>query len=274
MVSINSNHPGAKVYLDDQYIGTTPVKTDVNVGFISAAHKVVLEKEGQQFSTEIKNSTISTINVVIWALLFAPTLLFTWQPEDSYTFVLDDLKKEAAAVIAQDDIKPKGRLIYDFNNTDELNDWKKVKGEWEISNGALCITGYQPHIELNETRSDIVGYSGTIRIQEAGEDLARVFIWLNSDYALLLDFKNGTAFISDKTNRTSSKIDGLAGGKNCSFSIKKEGGDIKFSVNDKMIGRLETGRPAINNLIIRGATSIQSKMALRIDKIIVETYKQ
>ncbi|GAI46369.1 unnamed protein product, partial [marine sediment metagenome] len=86
-VLIDSKPSGAKVYLDNEEVGTTPVKARVKVGTKGSSHTVVLEKDGRRFETHLKNTHLTKTNLVLSVLFFAPALFFTWQPEqDSYTF--------------------------------------------------------------------------------------------------------------------------------------------------------------------------------------------
>ncbi len=88
---IDSKPPGAKVMIDNKDVGTTPVKAKINTGGKGKTHSLILKKaDYQDLTAELKNTKITTGNVILSLLFFAPALFFTWQPEqDSYIFTLE-----------------------------------------------------------------------------------------------------------------------------------------------------------------------------------------
>jgi len=92
-VLINSKPSGAKVYLDNQEVGVTPVKAKVSTGTKGNTHTLILENDGQRYKAELKNETITTFNLVTSILFWAPVIIWQWQPgKENYTFDLAELQ--------------------------------------------------------------------------------------------------------------------------------------------------------------------------------------
>ena len=87
-VAINSNPPGARTYVDNQFIGVTPT-TFVEKSGMGKEYQIRLEKEGYRTLSVVEKQRINLIY-----LLFAPFtcmvgILWSFTLEDQYDYSLE-----------------------------------------------------------------------------------------------------------------------------------------------------------------------------------------
>lgn len=87
-VAINSNPPGARTYVDNQFIGVTPT-TFVEKSGLGKEYQIRLEKEGYRTLSAAEKQRINLIY-----LLFAPFtcmvgILWSFTLEDQYDYSLE-----------------------------------------------------------------------------------------------------------------------------------------------------------------------------------------
>ena len=86
-VTINTNPPGAKVYVDGNLIGVSPASFVEKSGF-GKSYQLKVEKEGYQTLNTTEKQTVNVLYLVLSILLCLPAILFSFTLEDSYTYTL------------------------------------------------------------------------------------------------------------------------------------------------------------------------------------------
>jgi hypothetical protein len=98
MSTITSNPPGARVYLREQYVGTTPVTVKLDDGFLdNSRYNIRIAMDGYREQALVLQQEWSAGGIVLDALLFFPTLgimgyvcaLNCQRHRDSYSFILE-----------------------------------------------------------------------------------------------------------------------------------------------------------------------------------------
>lgn len=88
-VSINSNPPGARTYVDNQFIGVTPTSFVEKSG-LGKEYQIRLEKEGYRAVTVAEKQKLSLV-YLLFSLLFTCGLGILWSftLEDRYDYSLE-----------------------------------------------------------------------------------------------------------------------------------------------------------------------------------------
>ncbi len=95
-VSFNSEPAGAKVFLDGEYIGETPVTAKLSNG-VWNNEEVVIKKDGYRTVRTSLYRDVKGVNMVCGLLLWWPSLLWCYGPKPNQTYFLDVDKSEPAA---------------------------------------------------------------------------------------------------------------------------------------------------------------------------------
>lgn len=88
MVSFNGNVDGAEVYIDDVYMGETPLEVKMS-NFVTEEPTIVIEKDGYEpYKGRLKKET-KVINVITGILFYIP-FLWCYGPKDVQAFRLHE----------------------------------------------------------------------------------------------------------------------------------------------------------------------------------------
>ena len=98
LVRIESEPPGADVYINEQYIGETPVEKSLS-DFVGNDYRVRLELEGhQEIRTELEKEVKADVLIIGLFLLCVP-LLWVYGPEEYHYYKLKPETNENVSVI-------------------------------------------------------------------------------------------------------------------------------------------------------------------------------
>ena len=86
-VTLNTNPPGAKVYVDGQLIGVSPASFVEKSGF-GKTYQIKIEKEGYQTMNTTEKQVINVMYLVLSILFCLPAIFWSFTLEDQYTYTL------------------------------------------------------------------------------------------------------------------------------------------------------------------------------------------
>jgi hypothetical protein len=89
MVRVTTDPKDAKVYIDDEPVGKSPVQKELS-NFVGNDYRIRIEKPGYKpFEAELRRE-LKVGNLVVGILLWWPLLLWCYGPDQYYTYELEE----------------------------------------------------------------------------------------------------------------------------------------------------------------------------------------